>query len=156
PYPPASVRVRAVRRLRAHSRAAIGAVAESDPRRRHRLDPDSRAWLDGLSVKGDLRERKLAELHGVMQRAARHELGRRRHWAGGPGSKDHEDLVEEIAGDALVLVVNKLGTYRGESRFTTWAYTFVMNLTSAKLARQATRPLPLTMEDRDWDRLPDR
>src|SRR5262249_10361216 len=48
------------------------------------------------------------------------------------------------------------GTYRGESRFTTWAYTFVMNLTSAKLARQATRPLPLTMEDRDWDRLPDR
>jgi RNA polymerase sigma-70 factor (ECF subfamily) len=109
-----------------------------------------------LAGKGDLRERKLAELHGLMQRAARHELGRRRHWASGPGSKDHEDLVEEIAGDALVLVVNKLGTYRGESRFTTWAYTFVMNLTSAKLARHATRPLPLTMEDRDWDRLPDR
>jgi RNA polymerase sigma-70 factor (ECF subfamily) len=31
-----------------------------------------------------------------------------------------------------------------------------MNVTSAKLARQAARPLPLTIEDHDWDRLPDR
>jgi RNA polymerase sigma-70 factor (ECF subfamily) len=131
-------------------------VAESDPGRRHQLDPGSRAWLDGLTAEGEPRERKLAELHDLMQRAARHELVRRRHWASGRASKDREDLVEEIAGDALLLVVNKLGTYRGESRFTTWAYAFVMNVTSAKLARQAARPLPLTIEDHDWDRLPDR
>ena len=151
-----SVRVRAVRRLRRQSRAAIGAVAESDSSRRRQLDPDSRAWLDGLTGAGEPRERKLAQLHDLMQRAARHELARRGHWANGPGSKDREELVEEIAGDALLLVVNKLGTYRGESRFTTWAYAFAMNVTSAKLARQAARPVPLTMEDHDWDRLPDR
>ena len=145
-----------MRRLHRQSRAAIAAVAEPDPRRRHQLDPGSRAWLDGLTAGRDPRERKLAELHDLMRRAARAELARRRHWASGPASKDHEDLVEEIAGDALLLVVDKLGTYRGESRFTTWAYAFVMNVTSAKLARQAARPLPLTMENHDWDRLPDR
>jgi RNA polymerase sigma-70 factor (ECF subfamily) len=133
-----------------------GAPADSEGGRRHRLDPDSRTWLDGLSRGADQRERKLAELHDLMQRAARHEVARRRHWASAPGLRDREDLVEEIAGDALLLVVDKLDTFRGESRFTTWVYALVMNVTSAKLARQAARPLPLTMEDHDWDRLPDR
>ena len=135
---------------------ATDAIAESDHRRRHRLDRDSRTWLDGLSGAADRRERKLAELHDLMRRAARHEVARRRGWAGGPGSKDREDLVEDIACDALLLVVHKLGTYRGESRFTTWVYAFVMNVTSRKLARQAARSLLLTMEEQDWDRLPDR
>ena len=79
-----------------------------------------------------------------------------RHWPNAVQGKDRDDLVEEIASDALFAVINKLDSYRGESSFTTWAYAFVINTVSAKLARQARRPLPLTMDDRAWERLPDR
>ena len=101
------------------------------------------------------REPKIAELHDLLRRAAQHEVARRRHWARGD-DPNREELVEEIACDALLLTVNKLSSYRGESRFTTWAYAFVINVTSAKLARRARRPLPLTIGDQAWERLPDR
>ena len=132
------------------------AVAESAIRRSNGIDPVSRAWIDGLSSPGGRRMEKLAELHNLMTRAARHELARRRHWPNALDGKDRDDLAEEIAGDALFAVINKLDSYRGESRFTTWAYAFVINMASAKLARQARRSLPLTTDDQAWERLPDR
>ena len=131
-------------------------AAESAVGRSNGIDPVSRAWTDGLRAGGGQRTEKLAELRDLMTRAARHELARRRHWPNAVQGKDRDDLAEEIASDALFAVINKLDSYRGESRFTTWAYAFVINTVSDKLARQARRPLPLTMDDRAWERLPDR
>ena len=114
---------------------AATALAEPTSPRPRDLDPASRAWLDGLHAAGVPRVQKLAELHGLLLRAARHELARRRPGGNGVGGKDRDDLAEEIAGDALLAVVAKLGSYRGESRFTTWAYAFAVNTTATKLAR---------------------
>ena len=132
------------------------AVADLPIGRSNGIDPVSRAWIDGLGAEGGRRMEKLAELHNLMIRAARRELARRRHWPNALDGKDRDDLAEEIAGDALFAVINKLDSYRGESRFTTWAYAFVINTVSAKLARQARRSLPLTTDDQAWERLPDR
>ena len=132
------------------------AVAESSLGRSNGIDPVSRAWIDGLRARGGRRTQKLAELRDLMARAARQELARRRHWPNAAAGKDRDDLVEEIASDALFAVINKLDSYRGESRFTTWAYAFVINMASAKLARQARRSLPLMTDDQAWERLPDR
>ena len=132
------------------------AVAKSAVGRSNGIDPVSRAWIEGLRTSGGRRMEKLAELHNLMTRAARRELARRRHWPNALDGKDRDDLAEEIAGDALFAVINKLDSYRGESRFTTWAYAFVINMASAKLARQARRSLPLTTDDQAWERLPDR
>ena len=132
------------------------AVAESALRPSNGIDPVSRAWIDGLRAQGGRRTQKLAELRSLMTRAAREELARRRHWPNAVDGKDRDDLAEEIASDALFAVISKLDSYRGESRFTTWAYSFVINTVSTKLARQARRPLPFTMDNRAWERLPDR
>ena len=132
------------------------AVADLPIGRSNGIDPVSRAWIDGLRAEGGRRMEKLAELHNLMTRAARHELARRRHWRNSVDGKDRDDLAEEIASDALFAVMDKLDSYRGESRFTTWAYAFVINTVSAKLACQARRSLPLTTEDQAWERLPDR
>lgn len=70
-----------------------------------------------------------------------------RHSADAVDGKDRDDLAEEIASDALFAVINKLDSYRGETRFTTWAYAFVINALSARLAHQTCPPRPLTMED---------
>ena len=41
----------------------------------------------------------------------------------------------QAAGDAMLAVLAKLADFRGESRFITWAYRFVVLEVSAKLGR---------------------
>jgi RNA polymerase sigma-70 factor (ECF subfamily) len=67
-----------------------------------------------------------------------------------------EDLAYQAAADALMAVTAKLGQFRGESRFTTWAYKFVILEVSAKIGRHFWRRPDVPLDAEDWDRLPDR
>jgi RNA polymerase sigma-70 factor (ECF subfamily) len=69
-----------------------------------------------------------------LLRAARREAARRgpRAQITGP---ELEDLACQAAGDALLAITRKAGQFRGESRFTTWAYKFVVFEVSAKIGR---------------------
>lgn len=87
---------------------------------------DARAWLTALRGQGAAHDAAVAELHGLLVRAARHELGRRRGTLDRASQQDLDDLALQAAGDALVAVLGKLDTFRGASRFTTWAYKFAL------------------------------
>ena len=125
------------------------------------LDEESRAWLRCLADGGGdgrsriERERCLAQLHGLLLRAARAELSRRSDSAPVEG-KEREDLAYQAADDAMLAIIRKLGQFRGESRFTTWAYKFVMLEVSAQLGRRFRRKPAVQVEDEVWDRIPDR
>jgi RNA polymerase sigma-70 factor (ECF subfamily) len=67
-----------------------------------------------------------------------------------------EDLAYQAAGDALLAITQKTGQFRGESRFTTWAYKFVLFEVSAKIARHFWRHPTSSLDAESWDRLPDR
>jgi len=67
-----------------------------------------------------------------------------------------DDLAHQAAADALVAVRRKLGLFRGESRFTTWAYKFVVFEVSTKLGRHFWRTPRARLDAEDWSRLPDR
>ena len=121
----------------------------------HCLDADSAQWLRTLQGSGPDRDRALARLHALLLRVARSELRRRegRHPVTGP---ELDDLAHQAADDALVAVIAKLGQFRGESRFTTWAYKFAVLEVSAKLGRHFwQRPATFLGTDQ-WERLPDR
>jgi RNA polymerase sigma-70 factor, ECF subfamily len=118
--------------------------------------PDETAqWLSALGGAGPARERALARLHGMLLRVARAELGRRagRHPISGP---ELDDLAHQSADDALLAITAKLAGFRGESRFTTWAYKFVVLEVSGKLGRHFWQRSSVALDDVDWDRLPDR
>jgi RNA polymerase sigma-70 factor, ECF subfamily len=87
-------------------------------------------------------------LHGTLVRIAQGEVCRRgpRLRVTGP---ELDDLAYQAAADALVAITGKLGQFRGESRFTTWAYKFVIFEVSAKIGRHFWRPpgVPLDAED---------
>ncbi len=119
------------------------------------LDPDSAQWLSALRSTGPARELALAQLHTLLLRVARSELHRRegRHPVTGP---ELDDLAHQAADDALMAITAKLGQFRGESRFTTWAYKFAMLEVSAKLGRHFWQRPATTLEAGQWDRLPDR
>jgi RNA polymerase sigma-70 factor (ECF subfamily) len=100
-------------------------------------------------------EQALARLHALLLRAARAELGRRagRHPITGP---ELDDLAHQCADDAVVAVTTKLGEFRAESRFTTWAYKFVVLEVSSKLGRHFWQRPAISLDAADWERLPDR
>jgi RNA polymerase sigma-70 factor, ECF subfamily len=120
-----------------------------------RLDAESAEWLRILGCTGAAREEALARLHGMLVRIARGEVRRRapRLRITGP---ELDDLAHQAAADALVAITGKLGQFRGESRFTTWAYRFVIFEVSAKIGRHFWRHPDVPFDAEDWDRLPDR
>lgn len=119
------------------------------------LDPMSRGWLDALGTEGPAREAALSELHALLLRAARHEARRRRPSLPEAVVADLEDLTLQAADDALLAITAKLGQFRGDSRFTTWAYMFVVVEVSAKLRRRAWRGQDLNLDAEEWERVPD-
>lgn len=119
------------------------------------LDPDSAAWLTALTGTGPAREAGLSRLHDLLLRIAQTEARRRgaAHRIAGP---ELDDLAHQAAADALLAITGKLGQFRGESRFTTWAYKFVIFEVSSKLARHFWRTPSIRLDPQDWERLPDR
>jgi RNA polymerase sigma-70 factor (ECF subfamily) len=111
--------------------------------------------VQGLRSTAPERESALARLHGLLLRAARHEVHRRGESLQLRGP-ELEDLANQAADDALMAITMKVDGFRGESRFTTWAYKFVMFEVSTKLARHFWRTTTVPLEQEDWDRLPDR
>ena len=67
-----------------------------------------------------------------------------------------DDLAYQAAADALLAITAKLGQFRGESRFTTWACKFVIYEVSAKIGRHFWRHPAVPLDAGDWDRLPAR
>src|SRR5215472_13986587 len=119
------------------------------------LDVESADWPRALAGTGPRREEALARLHGLLVRIARGEVARRgpRLQLTGP---ELDDLACQAAADALVAITSKLGQFRGESRFTTWAYKFVMFEVSAKVGRHHWRHSGVQLDAENWERLPDR
>ena len=93
-----------------------------------------------------------ARLHELLLRAARAETRRRgdRLRISGP---ELDDLAHQAAADAVVAIIAKIGEFRGESRFTTWAYKFVIFEVSGKIARHFWRQRAVPLDAADWDRL---
>ena len=135
--------------------ATVNPVADATPAAADPVDPESAEWLGALASKGAQREAALARLHEMLLRVARRECRRRgpRLRITGP---ELEDLAYQAAADALVAITRKLGQFRGESRFTTWAYRFVILEVSDKIGRHFWQHPGVPLDAGDWDRLPDR
>jgi RNA polymerase sigma-70 factor (ECF subfamily) len=110
-------------------------------------------WVD--SLKGPRQEETIDRLHALLLRAARHELRRRNlgSWISGP---ECDDLAHQAAADAVVSISRRIDDFRGESRFTTWAYKFVILEVSSKLGRHFWANPSARREYEDWEHLPDR
>lgn len=114
-------------------------------------DPQSQAWLASLRAQGAERERAIASLHELLLGAARFELSRRRaalHFVRG---EELDDIAMQAANDALVAVLGKLDDFRGESRFTTWAYKFALLEAGVRLRRRAWQDREVVLEPEAWD-----
>jgi RNA polymerase sigma-70 factor, ECF subfamily len=124
-------------------------------RRETSANAESRAWLSALRGQGADRERAVAELHGLLLRGARFELNRRRAALSYVRGEELDDIAMQAANDALMAVLAKLDDFRGESRFTTWAYKFALLEAGVKLRRRAWQGREVLLEPDSWDRFAD-
>jgi RNA polymerase sigma-70 factor (ECF subfamily) len=118
-------------------------------------EKDSRAWLSALRLPGAEREQAVADLHELLLGAARFEVSRRRAALSYVRGEELDDLALQAADDALVAVLAKLDDYRGESRFTTWAYKFALLETSVRLRRRAWQEREVVLEPETWPLMAD-
>jgi RNA polymerase sigma-70 factor (ECF subfamily) len=116
---------------------------------------ESQVLLDGLRAGGPAREVAMADLHALLTRGAHHELRRRRDLLADISYAELDDLATQAADDALTAILAKLHTFRGASRFTTWAYKFVLLEAAVKARRRAWHGREVALEDESWRRLAD-
>jgi RNA polymerase sigma-70 factor, ECF subfamily len=120
-----------------------------------RVDADSREWLSALRTRGAERDAAIGRLHGLLVRAARFEVSRRRAALSHVRGEELDDLALQAADDALVAVLAKLDHYRGASRFTTWAYKFALLEAGVRLRRRAWQEREVVLEPEEWPLMAD-
>jgi RNA polymerase sigma-70 factor, ECF subfamily len=90
-------------------------------------------WLADL--RGPNPDEALADLYDLLVRGLRASLGS----YGGGVDVNAEDFAQE----ALIKITDNLSSFRGESRFTTWAQKIAMNVALTELKRRRWRDVSL-------------
>jgi RNA polymerase sigma-70 factor (ECF subfamily) len=90
-------------------------------------------WLADL--RGPSPDEALADLYDLLVRGLRASLG---SYGGGVDAN-----AEDFAQEALIKITDNLGSFRGESRFTTWAQKIAMNVALTELKRRRWRDVSL-------------
>ena len=101
-------------------------------------------WLAAL--RGPERDEALADLRVFLVRGLRYALAGR--------SGVDEATLEDFAQDALLRILKGLNSFRGESRFTTWAQKIAVNVAFTELRRRHWQDVSLddvgVREDTDF------
>jgi RNA polymerase sigma-70 factor (ECF subfamily) len=106
--------------------------------------------VDELRSTGAEHDAAVARLHALLLRAARFEVGRRRASLPHVRGDELDDIALEAANDALVSVLRRLDDFRGESRFTTWAYKFALLEAAVKLRQRSWQGREIPLEPETW------
>ena len=102
-------------------------------------------WIDDLSAPGPERDLALGDLSALLTRGLGYAL---RSYAK-VSQADIDDFVQE----ALLKVLAALHTFRGESRFMTWAQKIAVHLAISELRRKRWRDVPLMQSKPDGQEL---
>ncbi|MEW2508391.1 sigma-70 family RNA polymerase sigma factor [Amycolatopsis sp. NPDC047767] len=128
------------------------------------FDPESAAWVRDLSPGSPKFQDACRRLYGLLVKIARREARRRSSILGLAGP-EFDDVAHQAAADALVRITRKIGEFRGDAQFKTWAYKFVMREVAVKVGRHAwrdprvslggdgTRLAPASVRDEPFDQV---
>jgi RNA polymerase sigma-70 factor (ECF subfamily) len=92
-------------------------------------------WIADLSRPGPQRDAALSDLRAQLVRGLGYALGKQ--------SNVDEAILEDFAQEALLKILAGLGSFRGESRFTTWAQKIAVRVAFTELRRHRWRDVSL-------------
>ena len=92
-------------------------------------------WLRALRASGAEQQKALETLRRGILRALQWYLAEHRStW--GLDQEQARALAEDLTQEALITILEKLATFRGESHFTTWAYAVALRRALGELRRK--------------------
>ena len=90
---------------------------------------DNQTWLADLNSAGGRRASALNDLREIIVRMLPKALSR---WLS-PDSGHFEPFLQDVAQETLVRVLDRLDTFEGRSKFTTWVYTIAIRIALSEL-----------------------
>jgi len=93
------------------------------------MQRDTSSWLEDLYAEGAQQAKALDDLREVLMRILPKALTR---WLE-PSDPHFDALIEDIAQETLLRVLERLDTFKGNSKFTTWVYTIAVRIGLSKL-----------------------
>ena len=96
-------------------------------------------WLLALRAGDQNQAVALAELRELMLGAIIKFLSRNETPGSSSLGHDLHQTAEDCAQEAMILIQSKLDQFRGESKFTTWAYSIAVRVTLGELRRRRWR-----------------
>lgn len=93
-------------------------------------------WLQALRQSGEEQAQALEELRDYLLRVAMVYLRDRRPELSGLASSELREMAKDFVQEALLSIQDNLDTFRGDSKFTTWTYRFVINQAASELRRR--------------------
>jgi RNA polymerase sigma-70 factor (ECF subfamily) len=118
-------------------------------------DAESGLWVQQLRSGHPRHEEAVGKLRGALLGVAFDELSRRRDQLGALAGPEYHDLAQQAADGALMSILRKLDEFRGHSRFTTWAFRFVISEVASTVALEAWRRQSSSRDELTWHQLPD-
>lgn len=106
-------------------------------------------WVQDLSGTGAAQAVALEDLRTYLLKAAHISFQRFPGYLAGMDEEARAHLAEDCAQEALLSILSQLHQFRGESRFTTWAYNFAVNkaMTAVRRVRWKDVSLEALMDD---------
>ncbi len=99
------------------------------------VERSNEEWITALSQAGPQHDAALEDLRALLVRGLGYALGDR--------SNIRESDLKDFAQDGLLRILDGLHTFRGESRFTTWAHKIAVRVAFTELRRRRWRDVSL-------------
>lgn len=96
-----------------------------------RTERNNQQWLDELHEPGEKRDTALEDLRKILGRGLRRTLA------------VEESHVDDFVQEALIKCLEKLESFRGESRFTTWALTIAVRVAFTEMRKRRWKDVSL-------------
>ena len=100
-------------------------------------------WLHDLNASGEVQEAAISDLRDLLLRAALFFFNRNLADFEGLNRDEILQRAEDCAQEALVTVMSHLSDFRGDSKFTTWAYKFAINIALMTARRERWKGVSL-------------
>lgn len=111
-------------------------------------------WILALSSSGTEQQLALRALHGLMVRAAAHQVWRMRGALPDSSPATVDIIVNQAADEAMAALLRKLHTFEGRSRFTTWAFKFAILQAANDVRRLQWQHREVELRDLDLAHMP--
>lgn len=117
-------------------------------------DRSNEQWIADLGTDGEAQAEAIIDLKHRLERGIYYYLSRERSDLSGMAETDLQHMSQDLAQDAVLRVIDNLGTFRGDSLFTTWATRIAVRVAISDLRRARYRDFSLDALTAEGDFLP--